>query len=198
MKNKNESRLILASASPRRKELLAQLGVVPDEIISADIDETPLKSELPRALVARLAASKAAHVAKAHKEAYVLAADTIVACGRRILGKAADEQEEARFLNLLSGRRHTVLTGVALVTPEGDCISRISETKVSFKRLSSYEMNDYIAGGDWKGKAGGYGIQGYADCFVKSINGSYSNVVGLPLYDTMQILNGTGYLKSSS
>lgn len=189
MKNK---RLILASASPRRLDLLAQAGIVPDRVVAADIDETPLKDELPRALVERLARRKAQAVAG--QGAYVLAADTVVALGRRILGKPGDEDEARRFLDLMSGRRHRVVGGIALVTPDGKVLSRVVETVVQFKKLNSQEAADYIASGEWEGKAGGYGIQGRAEVFVKFLRGSYSNVVGLSLYDTMQMLNGSGFL----
>ncbi len=190
MKNKP---LILASASPRRRDLLAQAGITPDQVIAADIDETPLKKELPRALVERLARAKAQAIAAQHEGAYILAADTVVALGRRILGKPADADEARRFLELMSGRRHRVMGGMTLISPDGTIRSRVVETTVRFKALSPAELEDYIAAGEWEGKAGAYGIQGRAEAFVKFIRGSYSNVVGLSLYDTMQLLNGTGY-----
>lgn len=190
MKNKT---LILASASPRRVALLEQVGIVPDKIIPADIDETVVKGESPRALAGRLAGEKAARVAVEHPDAYVLAADTVVGCGRRILEKPTDENEERRFLKLLSGRRHKVVGGIAFIRPAGETVSRVVETIVQFKKLNKKEIEDYIQSGEWQGKAGGYGIQGRAEGYIKFIRGSYSNVVGLSLYDTMQILNGSGY-----
>ena len=190
MKNKP---LILASASPRRLELLAKAGVSPAEILPADIDETPLKGELPRVLAARLALEKARAVAGQRPDACILAADTVVACGRRLLEKPADADDARRFLKLLSGRRHRVYGGIALITPEQKNVVRVVETVVQFKKLSAAETDFYVESGEWEGKAGGYGIQGAAEMFIKSIRGSYSNVVGLSLYDTMQILNGNGY-----
>lgn len=187
--------MILASASPRRLELLAQVGVVPDEVIPSDIDETRLRDETPQNLVARLCVEKAQSIAAEHKQAYILAADTTVICRRKILEKAHDEKEAAAFLRILSGRRHRVYTGVALVTPEGKCLERLAETVIKFKRLSDEEIDAYAAGGEWEGKAGAYGIQGFAESYIKFIRGSYSNVVGLPLYDTMQMLKGSGYLR---
>lgn len=192
MKSKNS--LILASASPRRLALLEQADIVPDQVIPAAIDETPLKGELPRDLAQRLAREKALAVAGAHPGAYVLAADTVVACGRRVLEKAQDEAEERRFLTLLSGRRHRVIGGMALQCPDGRLLCRTVETIVQFKKLTNAEIDSYIATGDWQGKAGGYGIQGRAEIFVKFIRGSYSNVVGLSLYDTIQLLRGSGYI----
>ncbi len=190
MKNKS---LILASASPRRAALLGQVGITPDKTIPAEIDETPLKGELPRSLAERLAVEKAQAVAESHSGAYILAADTVVACGRRVLEKAADETEERRFLKLLSGRRHKVIGGIALLCPDGRVISRAIETVVQFKKLSDHDIEDYVQSGEWEGKAGGYAIQGRAGAYIKFIRGSYSNVVGLSLYDTMQILKGSGY-----
>lgn len=189
MKNKP---LILASASPRRVALLAQIGVVPDQILAACIDETPLKGELPRALAARLSYEKTRSVAEAHPDSFILAADTVVACGRRILGKAVDEAQARAFLSLLSGRRHRVIGGIALACPDGRIKARTIETIVNFKKLDAAEIEDYIHSGEWEDKAGGYAIQGRAGAFVKFISGSYSNVVGLSLYDTMRMLKGTG------
>lgn len=186
-------RLILASASPRRLELLAQVGIAPAAVIPAAIDETRLKDERPAALAHRLAAAKAAAVAARHPGDWVLASDTVVACGRRILEKAADETEARAFLHLLSGRRHRVLGGIALVAPGGRSVVRVAETVVQFKRLTPAEIDGYVASEEWRDKAGGYGIQGRAASFVKFIGGSYSNVVGLSLYDTMQMLNGAGF-----
>lgn len=187
--------LILASASPRRLSLLEQVGIKPSQVIPADIDETPLKQEKPSELAQRLAEEKAKAVAKTHadKNAFILAADTVVACGRRVLPKTEDEQSAKECLELLSGRKHTVYGGICVITHTGKVISRTAKTHVSFKRLSYAEHCEYIEGHEWHGKAGGYAIQGHAACFVKSIQGSYSNVVGLSLYDTMQMLNGNGF-----
>jgi septum formation protein len=185
--------LILASSSPRRVDLLKQIGVSPDHIIPADINETPLKGELPRDLAVRLAIQKAQAVAAQNPGAFVLAADTTVACGRQILEKPADEKQARAFLEKLSGRRHHVYGGIALITPSGKLHSRLCDTIVQFKRLSSREIKNYLASGQWQGVAGGYAIQGHAGAFVKFIGGSYSNVVGLSLYDTMIILDSAGY-----
>ena len=186
-------RLILASASPRRLSLLRQIGVEPDGVVPADIDETPLKDELPHRLALRLAEQKAAAVAPAHAGDHVLAADTVVGCGRRILPKAESSREAQQCLDLLSGRRHRVTTGMALVTPEGVATSRRVTTIVSFKRLTEAEKAAYLASGEWEGKAGGYAIQGIAAAFIPQINGSYTNVVGLPLTETANLLAGIGY-----
>ena len=185
--------LVLASASPRRVSLLKQIGVVPDRIIPANIDETPLMSELPRELVARLSARKAISVSKEHPGTFVLAADTIVACGRRILSKAETPEQALSFLRLLSGRRHRVVSGLTIVSPQGNVHERIVETHVIFKRLSLRELDLYLASSEWQDKAGAYGIQGLAAKFVRAINGSYSNVVGLPLFETSQLLEGIGF-----
>ena len=184
--------LVLASASPRRIELLAQVGIVPDHIDPADIDETPLKGETPPRLAARLATTKAQVVAARRPEAVVIAADTVVAVGRRFLEKAADEAEARRFLKLLSGRNHRVFTGVAVVR-DGQISSRVNETRVTFKPLSQAEIAAYVAGGEWRGKAGGYGIQGPAGAFIQRIVGSHSSVMGLPLYEAVQLLHGVGW-----
>lgn len=183
--------LILASASPRRLELLAQIGIVPDRVSPTDIDETRRKDESPRELALRLAREKAA--ACPGEGAYVLAADTVVALGQRNLEKAADEAEAAAFLRLLSGRAHQCITGVAVRAPDGRIASRAVLARVKMKRLTQAEIAAYVAGGDWKGKAGGYGIQGTAGAFVTSINGSYTAIVGLPLYETKSLLEGLGY-----
>ncbi len=187
-----KTRLILASASPRRVELLAQIGIVADEIIPARIDERVRKGELPPALAGRLAEEKAREVANRNPDALVLGADTIVACGRRILGKAEDEAQARRHLNLLSGRRHRVLGGVCLIGGKGRPRTRLVTTRVTFKRLSGEEIDAYLASGQWRGKAGAYGIQGRAGAFVRQIIGSYSNVVGLPLFETAALLSGAG------
>jgi len=185
--------LVLASASPRRLDLLRQIGIEPDEVDAADIDETPLREELPPAHVTRLARAKAEAVRPRHPGAFVLAADTAVACGRRILAKAEDEVTARACLALLSGRRHRVYGGVALATPDGDVAVRRVVSHVAFKRLSEEEISAYLAGGEWHGKAGGYAVQGRAAAFVSWLSGSYSNVVGLPLFETAQLLAGRGY-----
>ncbi len=187
--------LILASASPRRLALLRQAGIEPTEVDPAALDETPEVRELPRVYAARMAAGKAEAVAGRQRGAYVLAADTVVACGRRILPKAEREDEARRCLELLSGRRHRVYSGVELIAPGGKAARRCVMTQVTFKRLTAAEIAAYLEGGEWRGKAGGYAIQGAAGAFVPSINGSYSNVVGLPLAETLALLRGLGYLR---
>jgi septum formation protein len=189
----SSNHLILASSSPRRLELLSQIGIVPDEILPADIDETPLGGEKPKDLALRLAKGKALKVHETRPGAFILAADTVVACGRRILGKPEDETEARQFLSLLSGRRHAVISGLCVIGPGGRLRARACESKVAFRPLTKADIDAYIEGGDWKGKAGGYGIQGYAATFVKFLSGSYSNVMGLSLYDAMQMLTATGY-----
>ena len=184
-------RLILASASPRRRELLARLGVEPQRITGADIDETPLKAELPREYALRMAREKAQSAADPHD--FVLAGDTVVALGRRILPKAEDEATARHCLALLSGRRHKVLSAVSLRAPDGTMRERLSETTVRFKHLSGEEIDAYIAGGEWHGKAGGYAIQGSAEALIAWISGSHSGVVGLPLFQTRAILKAAGF-----
>ncbi|GAA3792920.1 Maf family nucleotide pyrophosphatase [Qipengyuania pelagi] len=184
-------RLILASASPRRRELLARLGVTPDAVAPADIDETPFKAELPRDYARRMAREKA--LAAASDAAHVLAGDTVVAAGRRILPKAEDEATARRCLELLSGRRHTVLSAIALRAPDGTLREKLSETAVKFKRLSAEEIDAYIVSGEWDGKAGGYAIQGAAEGLVSWMQGSHSGVVGLPLYETRILLKSAGF-----
>jgi septum formation protein len=184
---------VLASASPRRLDLLRQVGVVPDEVAAADIDETPLKTETPRQTAARLAQAKAARVAADHPGAFVLAADTVVALGRRILPKAETAEEVADCLSLLSGRAHRVLTAVAVQAPGGRTAGRLVETRLKVKRLTAEEIARYAASGEGLGKAGGYGIQGLAGGFVTEISGSYPAVVGLPLYETLNLLTGLGW-----
>ena len=184
--------LVLASASPRRIELLALIGITPDRIDPADIDETPLKDETPSRLAARLAWTKAQAVAARAPDAVVLAADTVVAVGRRLLEKPADAAEAEKFLRLLSGRNHRVFTGVAVAAGE-TVRHRVVDTRVAIKRLSDAEIADYVAGGDWKGKAGGYGIQGPAAAFVLKIIGSHPAVMGLPLPETVNLLAGAGW-----
>lgn len=185
--------LVLASASPRRLDLLASVGIIPDHVDSADIDETPLKDESPRRCALRLAQEKARHVALRHPGAFVLAGDTVVARGRRLLPKPLDEASARACLRLLSGARHRVYTGIGLVLPEGRLISRAVLSVVTFKRLSEREIESYIASGEGQGKAGGYGIQGRAAAFVSSLSGSYSAVVGLPLFETCALLDGNGF-----
>jgi len=185
--------LILASASPRRLDLLAQIGIRPDAVDPADIDETVRPRELPGPHALRLAREKALAVAARHPDAYVLGADTVVACGRRVLPKAEDEATARRCLELLSGRRHRVYGGVALVAPNGRLTQRLVETVVAFKRLAPEEIAAYLASGEWRGKAGGYAIQGRAARFVRWLSGSYSNVVGLPLFETAALLEGSGF-----
>ena len=183
--------LILASASPRRRELLARLGVEPARVVHADIDETPLKAELPRDYAARMAREKA--LAAADRSGPVLAGDTVVAVGRRILPKAEDEATARTCLELLSGRRHRVLSAIALLAPDGTLRERLSETQVRFKRLSGEEIRAYLAGGEWHGKAGGYAIQGSAEGLIAWIGGSHSGVVGLPLFETRALLKAAGF-----
>ena len=185
--------LVLASASPRRLELLRQIGIVPDHVEPADIDETPRRGELPAGHVVRLAEAKARAVWPRYPDAFILAADTVVACGRRILPKAENEATARACLDLLSGRRHRVYGGVALLTPAGELATRRVISQVAFKRLSEEELAAYLASGEWHGKAGGYAIQGHAAALIPWIAGSYSNVVGLPLYETVQLLAGRGY-----
>ena len=186
-------RLILASASPRRLDLLARIGVVPDSIEPADIDETITPDELPRVHALRLAAEKAAAVAARFPDDLVLAADTVVAVGRRILPKVEDEATLRKCMALLSGRRHRVLTGVALAVPDGTIRTRLVETMIAMKRLSAEEMDYYASHGEWRGKAGGYALQGYGEVYVRHIAGSYSNVVGLPLAETRHLLKSAGF-----
>lgn len=182
-------RLILASASPRRRQLLGQIGFSPDEILPADIDETEAPGELPRDLAGRLAVEKAAAIAAAHPGDVVLGSDTVVAVGRRILPKTETAEQTAGCLDLLSGRSHRVYTGLAVAGPgEGVMRQRIVETRVKVKRLSQEERAAYLASGEWAGKAGGYGIQGAFAAFIIQIIGSYSAVVGLPLYETANLL----------
>jgi len=188
-----QPRLILASASPRRRDLLSQIGVVPDAVIPADIDETPRRDERPETLARRLAVEKAHAVAAAHRDAFVLAADTVVAVGRRILPKPADAAAARRCLELLSGRRHRVHGGHAVIAPDGRSAVRLVTTIVRFRRLEEADIAAYIASGEWCDKGGGYAIQGYAGSFVPAINGSYSNVVGLALAEVRAMLAGLGY-----
>jgi len=185
------ARLILASASPRRRELLARLGIAPASIAAADIDETPRKAEVPRDYARRMAREKA--LAVPGGDAHVLAGDTVVALGRRVLPKAEDEATARQCLELMSGRRHRVLSAVALQSPDGTLRERLSETVVRFKTLSPAEIDAYVAGGEWHGKAGGYAIQGAAEGLIAWIEGSHSGVVGLPLYETRALLKAAGF-----
>ena len=187
--------LILASQSPRRLDLLKQIGITPDDIIPADIDESTLPGELPRDLALRLACEKAKKIAKDHPDTFILAADTVVACGRRILPKTENAEEARQCLEQLSGRRHHVYSGIALITPGGKLIKRLSDTTVQFKRLTKEDVENYLQTKEWQGVAGGYAIQGYAASFIKAIHGSYSNVVGLCLYDTMRLLEGNDFFR---
>ena len=187
--------LILASASPRRLELLRRVGVEPAAVLPADVDETPLRHELPAQLADRLAEAKARAVAGQRPDAFVLGADTVVACGRRILPKAEDADTARRCLEFLSGRRHRVIGGVCRLAPGGRIGRRRVTTQVTFKRLTPAEIDAYVAAGEWQGKAGGYAIQGSAEAFVRQLGGSYSNVVGLPLYETVSLLRGLGAVR---
>jgi septum formation protein len=192
-------KLVLASGSPRRLGLLNQAGLEPDSLEPVEIDESPERGELPRTLAVRLAREKAeASVARVRnreeiKDAYILSADTVVAVGRRILPKPEVLEEAAACLRLLSGRTHRVYTGVCLVTPRDALRTRLVETRVRFKRLSNDDLESYLASGEWRGKAGGYAVQGLAGSFVTKLVGSYTNVVGLPLYETMALLAGEGF-----
>src|SRR5690606_34793222 len=191
-------KLVLASGSPRRVDLLQQAGIEPYRLFPADVDETPLRAEHPRSLAKRLSREKAEKAveglqAVGEGDAFVLAADTVVAVGRRILPKAELVDEASNCLRLLSGRSHRVYTGVCLITPSGKVRQKLVETRVRFKRLSREELESYLASGEWRGKAGGYAIQGLAGTFVVKMVGSYSNVVGLPLYETVGLLTGDGF-----
>lgn len=191
------ARLVLASASPRRRDLLSQIGLQADAIVPADIDESPVKDEVPAQTAQRLAVEKARAVAAQESDAYVLAADTVVAVGRRALGKPESIDEARRFLKLLSGRRHRVLGGISVVAPDGRVSDRLSTTLVRFKRLTEAEISNYLETNEWDGKAGGYAIQGNAAAFVPAISGSYTNVVGLDLAMTRAMLEGLGYRGAS-
>lgn len=186
-------RLVLASASPRRLDLLRQIHIVPDAVDAPSIDETAMPRELPQAYARRMAVAKLMAVAPRHAGAFVVAADTVVACGRRILPKAEDAATARACLELLSGRRHRVLGGIALGAPDGRRLVRLVSTQVAVKRLTTREIDRYIAGGEWQGKAGGYAVQGLAAAFIPSISGSYSNVVGLSLSDVSAMLTGMGF-----
>jgi septum formation protein len=192
-------KLVLASGSPRRLALLNQAGIEPDQLLPADIEEIPTKGELPRAYATRLARAKGEAALEAVRRSdelrgsFIVAADTVVAVGRRILPKAELLDEAAQCLRLLSCRNHRVYSGVCIVTPKESFRQRLVETRVRFKRLSQSDLETYLASGEWRGKAGGYAIQGLAGCFVVKIVGSYTNVVGLPIYETTALLAGEGY-----
>jgi len=187
--------LILASQSPRRLSLLSQIGITPDAVRPADINEDPIEGEIPRDHALRLAQEKAAKVAGDNPDNIILAADTVVGVGRRILPKAETLEQAKYCLDLLSGRGHRVFTGVAVIKADGDMISRVVETRLTMKRLSPPELTAYLESCEWEGKAGGYGIQGLAEAYIPKLIGSYSNVVGLPLFETRNLLLGAGYLK---
>lgn len=187
--------LVLASASPRRLDLLARLGIVPDSVLATDIDESPRPREVPRPHAARLALAKAEAAASLAPDALVLAADTVVGVGRRILPKAETEAQARACLDLISGRRHRVMTAVVLALPDGRRLTRLVESAVTFQRLTEQQVVAYLACGEWRGKAGGYAIQGRAEAFVRFLSGSHSNVVGLPLFETAQLLRGVGWLR---
>ncbi|WP_372618580.1 Maf family protein [Falsiroseomonas sp.] len=187
--------LVLASASPRRLELLARIGVQPDRVLPVDLDETPRKAELPRLLATRLARAKAEAAHAQVPDGLVLAADTVVGVGRRILGKPADEVEARRFLALLSGRRHKVMTGICLIRPDGKASERLVTTILAFQRLTAAQIDAHLESGEWRGVAGGYQIQKRAEAWVRFLSGSHSNVVGLPLFETAQLLRGAGWLR---
>ena len=188
--NSSSSNLILASASPRRKHLLEQVHLIPNQIIPADIDESPMVAEKPKPYVKRMAIEKANAISV---KGFILAADTIVVQGGKIIGKPIDEKEARRMLSRLSGCSHQVITGVALKMPNGDLRHRIVTSKVKLKRLTPKDLNEYIQSNEWQGKAGAYAIQGLAEKFVIRIQGSFSNIVGLPLYETLSLLEGCGY-----
>jgi septum formation protein len=192
-----ESRLILASASPRRLDLLKQVGIVPDEVDAADIDETAKRGERPDRLAERLGREKAMLVAARHGGCWVLAADTVVACGIRVLPKPDGPDEARKCLFLLSGRRHRVHSGLCLVDPAGTPHCRRVSSSVTFKRLHPNEIEAYLLTEEWRGKAGGYAIQGHAARYIRSLIGSYSNVVGLPLFETCNLLDGLGFSAGS-
>ncbi len=193
MTSNEPSKLLLASASPRRLDLLRQINISPEITLAADIDETPRPKELPKNLALRLSQQKANAFRQQYPDHFILAADTVVACGQNILDKAETRKQAQLFIQKLSGRRHQVHGGITLITPSGKELSRHCQTMVQFKPLTPQDIENYIAQGEWEGKAGGYAIQGFAASFVKYMTGSYSNVVGLSLYDTMKILERGGY-----
>ncbi len=188
-------KLVLASQSPARLQLLKNIGFVPDVVQPADIDETPLKNEDPKQYVVRLAEEKAKTVHVQHSDAYVIAADSIACCGRKILGKPEDRNHAREILQMLSGRRHKLYTGLCVIAPDGTLRIKSVLTMVKFKRIGTQEMEDYLDTQEWEGKCGAYGIQKDAGAFVHSINGSYTNVIGLPLVETKNLLLGLGFKK---
>ena len=189
----SQNRLILASASPRRKKLLEQIGVIPSLVIPANIDETPQKAERPSEFAKRMALAKAIQISDLNKNEYILAADTVVAIGRTIFPKAETKDDVYKFITRLSGRNHRVYGGICLIQPGGSVWQRLVETRVFMRRLSNDELTSYVDCDDWRGKAGGYAIQGRAAQYIKQISGSYSNVVGLDLYTTSKLLRGVGF-----
>lgn len=194
----NSKKLILASSSPRRLELLKNIGITPDQVLSPDIDETPLKNEKPKMLALRLAEQKARTIYKTissdNKDSFVLAADSVVACGQMILDKAETSEYAMHCIQKLSGRRHHIYGGIAVINPKGQIYTTLCDTLVQFRPLSQQEMVDYVATNQWEGKAGGYAVQEFASTFVKYIAGSHSNIVGLSLYDTMKLLKRAGFI----
>lgn len=190
--------LVLASASPRRLQLLKQVGIIPAVVDPADIDETPRIKEIPGNLAARLAKQKLETIANKYPRHWILAADTVVTCGRRVISKPSDEVEARQNLEILSGRRHRVISSVCVLGPSGKFNQRCVATRVLFKRLHLSEVEFYIGTGEWRDKAGGYGIQGQGARFIQSINGSYSNIVGLPLFETCGMLEGMGFIISNN
>ncbi len=190
-----DKKLILASASPRRLDLLKQVGVVPNEVIPADINEDPHKKEKPNVHALRLSIEKAQKIFAENKDCYVLAGDTVVSLGTRILPKTEDVDSARYCLELMSGRKHRVYGGIALYSPDGKLSKKLVTSIVKFKKLSKSELESYLDSKEWDGKAGGYGIQGSASQFINSINGSYTNIVGLSLFETMNMLKGTGYVE---
>ena len=193
---KENSNLVLASASPRRVELLAQINVIPAQILPADVDESRLKNEKLKDLAVRLAVEKAQKIRETQRDAFILAADTVVGAGQVLLDKTETREEALACLKKLSGRRHHVHGGIALILPDGSVRQKYCNTLVQFKPLSDMEIEAYLDSDEWQGKAGGYAIQGFAGSFIKYMTGSYSNVVGLSLYDTMQILKSAGFFKN--
>lgn len=194
MTAKSRPQLVLASASPRRLDLLRQMQITPDTVAPADIDETPRKGELPLVYAQRIAAEKARAVAPLYPQAVILSADTVVACGRRVLPKAETEGEARACLALLSGRRHRVISAVSVIDADGTQHTRPVTSTVKFKRLSATDIESYVASGEWKGKAGGYAIQGIAAAYIPFISGSYTAIVGLPVAETVQMLKNAGYV----
>ena len=190
MKNIN---LILASSSPQRLELLKQIDIIPDKVVPAKIEENPSKGEKPRDFVIRMSKEKALNVSKKYEGSYVLSGDTIVSVGRRIIGKPSNKEEAEKYLNLLSGRRHRVLSAVTLITPENKEITKVTLTRVKFSRLNKHDLLEYIKTNEWKGRAGGYAIQGKASAFIPWINGSYTGIVGFPLNEVKNLLSSSGW-----